>query len=319
MKITERQFMEFADDKGSIDVNNMSKDLQSALKNAGVTAEQLKDAAGPDGKIEGKEFKKLFQFVDTFDANPSKQSFDYSIKTPDGEKTTKAGELYDAFSMEVDRNRLTAHYSQPGAKLKHPLLVSSEANAVVVPKKDQKPVDLAVDHVSQFDLYPGDHEKGNKACAEAAKAQCDRYNKKTHGTQPHLNGADKGIQVGFAEDEHGRLAVNPDNAKKGREYIDRMLDSGYPVYVGISFQKWDINYDKLTDHAVTITGRGYDKDGRLYYSFKDPGSKTVTEGKFYVDQETGKIFRPGDMNAKWALARKDYEVTFVGTYKELPP
>jgi hypothetical protein len=129
---------------------------------------------------------------------------------------------------------------------------------------------------------------------------------------------DDWIQIGVRQDIKGRLVVDGDQVRRGGEYIDEMLDRGYPVMVGVSHKgkgQGPSNPDNLTDHWVTITGRDYDKDGRLYYTFEDPGSSRVPTDRFYVDDATGRLFRMGDGKSK-KVGGKDYEVATVQTYNE---
>lgn len=321
--ITDKKFLKMSEDKGFIDVNNMSDDLKNSLNHVGLDEAELKEIAGPDGKIEGKDFKKLFQAVDSFDRNPSSSSFEYYEKsnTPQSPNLSKSGILYEAMQSEVEKNRMIAgyQYASPGAKIKKNLPMLTETDAVVVPKKDQKTtVKMDAEHVFQYDLYPNDKSKGDKACVEAAKKQCNLYNQKTHGADaPELNGWDKAIQVGYAEDPNGRLVVNPEKAKAAREYIDKALDKGYPVFAGVSTQRDNINFDKLFEHAITITGRGYDSDGRLYYNFLEPGTSGAgKEGKLFVDQFSGKLYKVGNPNAQY-VSEGPFEVTHVRTYDKL--
>jgi hypothetical protein len=304
----------------------MSDDLKNSLDHVGLDKAELKEIAGSDGKIDRKdEFKKLFKVVDGFDKDPkSNNSFEYYEKSGTSKSPTlsKSGILYEVMESEVERNRMIAgyQYAKPGAKIKKDLPMLTETDAVTVPKGDQKStVKFDAQHVFQYDLYPNDKSKGDKACVEAAKKQCDLYNQKTHGADaPKLNGWDKAIQVGYAEDSNGRLVVNPEKAKAAREYIDKALDKGYPVFAGVSTQQDNINYDKLFEHAISITGRGYDPDGRLYYNFLEPGTSGANkEGKLYVDNFSGKLYKVGNPNAQY-VSESPFEVTHVRTYDKLP-
>jgi hypothetical protein len=87
--------------------------------------------------------------------------------------------------------------------------------------------------------------------------------------------------------------------------------------VGISHEDSNINYDKMTDHFVTIYGRGYDNKGRLYYDNKDPGNGGV-DGRMYVDKTTGKFFKEGPNPKSGYVVDHDWEMTKVQTYKNLP-
>ncbi|MCI0447495.1 hypothetical protein L0152_30325 [bacterium] len=116
-EITDKKFMELSRNQGSIDVDHMSDDLKKSLASAGLSEAELRKIADSDGKITDKEFQKLFQAVDRFDSNPSKASFDYYEKSSSSKSPvlSKSGQLYEAMSREVQRNRTTASY--PGSAI----------------------------------------------------------------------------------------------------------------------------------------------------------------------------------------------------------
>jgi hypothetical protein len=311
---------EFNKDHGVIDLNNMSSDLQDALKKAGVKEDELKSVAGPDGQIKGlTEFGKLYDLVDRFEGPKPDDSFqkfvDPKATTP---VPTASKELYDAMNQEITKNRTEARYAQPGTKKipKQPELTAAK-NGLVVPEKDRKTqVRLGVVGKNQFDF-----ENGNEACFKAAAHQCSKFNEKEHGKNaPTLNdNANQAIQVAYAEDKNGRVQVDKDQMKLGHAYIDNALDHNYPVNVGVSDDNnFHDNYDKITDHFITIFARGYDDKGRLYYDFKDPGNGGK-EGRLYVDKDTGKFFKePGKNPNSGYVADRPWEMTHVMTYKNWP-
>ncbi|MCI0601437.1 hypothetical protein L0156_00330 [bacterium] len=316
--ITRNQFVnELSAKHGVIDVNNLSDGLKKSLEVNGISENQLRAIAGPDGQIKGKEeFQKLYKAVDRYEIG-SPRSFETHAETCGGNvmKTT-GGKLFDAFKNEVEQNRLQSKYGDPGIRSRRqPELKMSDA--LVVPAEQRKNhVILDVKHVNQMDLYPTDDEKAQKACREAAEKQLKDFNKANHKPSD-LNGPDQAIQIAYGEDKNGRLKADSTQAQVARDYIDKKLENGQPVLVGVSHDRLGINKDKMTDHFVTIIGRGYDKDGRLYYQFRDPGAaKGHSLGKFYVDQDTGKLFKQGDGLRNPSYVRQmDYEVTQVRTYK----
>jgi hypothetical protein len=318
--ITRNQFInQLNEHHGVIDVNNLSDGLKKSLEANGISEKQLKEIAGPDGQIKGKEeFKKLYTAVDRYEEGRSK-SFETKVDTCGGQKIpTTEGRLFEAFKKEVDQNRLQAKYAQPGIKgAKEQPRLEAKSDALIVPPEQRKShVILDVKHVFQKSLYPPNDKRGKEACREAAEKQLKDYNKAHH--KPHeLNGKDQTIQIAYQEDKNGRLKTDSAQAKIAREYIDKKLDNGQPVLVGTSQQRLGINHDKMTDHFVTIIGRGYDKDGRLYYQYRDPGAeKGHSLGKFYVNEKTGKLFKEGEnlKDPQW-VRQMDYEVTQVRTYK----
>ena len=317
--ITRNQFInQLNAQHGVIDVNNLSDGLKKSLDANGVSEKQLKEIAGADGQIKGKEeFHKLYKAIDRYEDGRSK-SFETHTDTCGGNRMpTMEGKLYEAFKKEVEQNRLQAKYAQPGKAeaTRQPRLTNADA-MIVPPDQRKSHVILDVKHVNQKGLYPTDNDRGNKACREAAEKQLRDYNK-AHGKPHELNGKEQNIQVAYQEDKKGRVKTDPAQAKIAREYIDKKLESGQPVLVGASEKKIGINHDKMTDHFVTIIGRGYDKDGRLYYQYRDPGAeKDHSLGKFYVDPHTGKLFKEGENLLKPKYVRQmDYEVTQVRTYK----
>jgi hypothetical protein len=319
-RITRNEFTQNLNRKhGVIDLNNLGEDLKKALNDAGVTDAELREVAGPDGQIKGRtEFRNLFDKVDRFEKGSPGYFEKYENPKAKDPVPTESKELYDALSREVTNNRLQARYAQPGTKSApaQPRL-TVDSNAVVVPQKDRKPeVNLNVEWKSQFDF-----ENGNEACFQAATHQCEKYNQREHGKHaPKLNpNANQAIQVAYQEDKKGKVVVDKDQLKIGRDYIDNALDKGYPVNVGVSHADYKFNYDELTDHFVTIHGRGYDEKGRLYYEFSDPGSGDEDKvGRFYVDKDTGKLFKEGADPKSPYVKNHDWEMTKVVTYINFP-
>jgi hypothetical protein len=136
--------------------------------------------------------------------------------------------------------------------------------------------------------------------------------------------ADRDHRILVAEggaDMWGRTVTDPKQAENALQYIDAALDHGLTVMVGVA---WGFNVDSRsnpTNHFVTIYGRNYDGDGTLMYHFKDPGTSydKYSEGVFYVDSSTGKMFRLGSDPSQNVAPFSDYEVTEVRTFKEFPP
>ncbi len=299
---------------GVIDFNHLSPELTTALEGAGVSLGELRKHAGTDGQMKGTEFEKLFRFLIRF--NPKPIGFKLDLGT--AEEPSTAGVLNEEFKQEVARNLPLPQYTKPGTKpaaLQPQLTIAT--NALVVPAEDRKPkVSMSVTGLDQFKYAEEEGLDGNTACFRAAQAQTNRYNTNTHGAKaPALNGWDQAIQMAYAEDENGRLAVNATQAELGREYIDKCLDAGYPVLVGASYADYSYNHDKMTDHFVTIYLRDYDSAGQLFYGFKDPGDGG-RNGRFYVDKDTGKLFKEGDQKTTYVRSA-DYEVSHVRTYKGL--
>jgi hypothetical protein len=314
---------------GTIDTNSdgkggdrMSAPLRAQLAKAGVSLEKI---AGPDGQVKGEaEFRGLMKAAvgDPNASIPTKR------KTPDGTVAdlpdSPETNLARSLSSEVEHNRTLPQYAEPGSKrsenMRMPL--ATDTDALTVPKKEQKaPVDLKLSAVNQMSLHPGDtpedEEKRQKACGEASfKAANDFIDGKFGKKRLWFADQDQAIQVGYSKNAEGQLDVDPAQAKRGHEYIDRALDKGYPVVVGVAHEDRRINFDHLTDHYVVIDQRGYDKDGRLFYGFMDPGD-SGRQARFYVDKDTGMLFKQG-ADRKTGYARDDeYEVAHVKTYRGL--
>lgn len=297
-----------------IDTNNVSADLTKKLGELGVSVADLKKVAGPDGQIKGDEFKALFKVVDAFDAKAGDSKLQLTGAT---NELNVAGQLNQALLEEVKNNRGFSQYAKPGsapAAAEQPAL-GIESNALKVDVKDRKAaVALPVVGIDQVAYGAQLKIDGQKACFQAAVAQVERYNDAAFGRNaPRLNDASQTIQMAYAEDELGALEVDPTQVKLGREYIDKALDVGAPVLVGVSYDDENFNLDKLTEHFVTIHKRGYDAEGRLFYEFKDPGAGGRT-GRAYVDADSGKLFKVGDGKSEYVRSA-NYEFTQVRTYK----
>jgi murein DD-endopeptidase MepM/ murein hydrolase activator NlpD len=112
------------------------------------------------------------------------------------------------------------------------------------------------------------------------------------------------IQVATHDGRNGDIGVDPAAAARGRRYIDQQLAAGRPVVVGVNHAtpagRRNPNVDHITDHFVTVTGRGTDAQGRTYYSFNDPGTRTGADtnprNRFYVNPSNGMMYRPEGPN-----------------------
>jgi len=312
---------------GTIDVDHLSLDLLKSMKGAGlvddngVSTKELTAIAGADGRIRGTaEMGALFDLVDSFDRGPSAKSRTAFDVTPepglDGKpEAPPSGMLYDALKREIEMNRSKAWLASPRSTLAPQQERTTVAEAArVVPQDAQNPVSLRMPGISQYDYASQHGLNGDTACAVTAFAQADQFNaKKLGGKAPRLEGGDQAIQVAYAEDENGRTVVDGAQAARGKAYIDKCLDRGLPAVVGVSYSHEHAQYNEgLTDHFVTVDGRGYDDAGRQFYTFKDPGAGG-REGKLYVDKYQEQLFKEGDYKENY-VENADYEVTQVRTY-----
>lgn len=162
--------------------------------------------------------------------------------------------------------------------------------------------------------------RGSKLCYDYASKMAKA------GGGDAAKGRQDRLQIATGEGRDGRVTVDPEKAKQGKDYIDRRLEAGKPVVVGVSYKNGKLNNgDHVTDHFVTITGRGSDTDPatgqkRQYYTFNDPGSRngadTNPRNRFYVDPKTHMLYRENangadasNKGASWV--NKRFEVSQV--------
>ncbi|NDV16535.1 hypothetical protein GO009_10905 [Muricauda sp. TY007] len=81
------------------------------------------------------------------------------------------------------------------------------------------------------------------------------------------------IQV--TEEVNGKLETK--KAKEGIEYLDKQLDIGNPILVGIDHTIGLKRNEKTTDHFVVIVGRGCNK-GKVFYTFYEVGTRHKHKG-----------------------------------------
>ncbi len=180
-----------------------------------------------------------------------------------------------------------------------------------------KAVALNVPWYSQFENHGS--VKGNGTQCNAMTREMMKDGKNTAnpgGRDPTWN-----FNVAESKDDFGRIQPNAARAKEGRGYIDAQLDAGHPVMVGVMWRTPTPGAnDGNADHYVAITGRGVAADGTAYYTFNDPGATSAANGadtreknRFFVDANTGMLFRPGLQEAPWKMYTVDarYEVSQV--------
>jgi muramidase (phage lysozyme) len=76
--------------------------------------------------------------------------------------------------------------------------------------------------------------------------------------------------------ERTKLIFHADEIRDGMDYLDRSLDAGYAVVVGVNhtfkYRRLGIINEDTTDHYVVIVRR-YCENNQLYYQFWDVGNK----------------------------------------------
>lgn len=217
--------------------------------------------------------------------------------------------------------------SPPGKRRTSPRVRLDIATARRVDELHRKPTLSETTFISQFDLAT-DRRVANKKCFPAAKMMVDEGNRSTGAIRVRLTDQYKRIQIAQGKaDSNGRISPDPVRAEKAIRYIDKVLDLKLRALVGVSVgdrTETEIPEDLVTGHYVVIYGRHYDANGRIYYDFKDPGTngeglaERFVNGKFYVDDRTGILFRQGeDPTSKLSPLLRDYEVSHVRVYDEL--
>jgi len=78
--------------------------------------------------------------------------------------------------------------------------------------------------------------------------------------------------------------LNPQKITEGMSYLNKALEEGYPIVVGVNhtfkYRKHGVINDDTTDHYVLIIGR-YCENGKTYYPYYDVGTSTGNMKKNY--------------------------------------
>ncbi|MEO1482277.1 MAG: hypothetical protein AAFU77_09250 [Myxococcota bacterium] len=290
--------------RGSVDLATLRAEVLEGLERR-VGVDRLEQIAGPDYLISGRELGALY---DALGANS------------DG--LAPNDELLTELRIHADQNRHTPRYQRPGAAAEPQRRLTAAEDAVHHDESWFQPLTLNVQHVFQFSLVDSKdiaviRREGKTKCYQAAVRQADDYNRARFGSDaPRLQSSAQAIQVAYAEDGDGRLKVDESRAAAALIYIMETLEAGLPVVVGVSYADKEINTDRLTDHFVTVIGRGYES-GRPYFEFLDPGTSRRRPFRLYIDQSTGMLFRDGSRRTPY-VDSADYQVTQVRTYDRIP-
>ena len=100
-----------------------------------------------------------------------------------------------------------------------------------------------------------------------------------------------------------------ENYSRALACIDRHLNDGRPIIIGINHSLDQGINEGTTDHFMVITGKGYDADkGQYYYTYADPGRGSAATGcdmennRLYYNPDTYEFFDP---KAGWGNNRFD--------------
>jgi hypothetical protein len=287
---SQRSFVAEAID-GAVDLSDLSEETRTAMKQGGMPKAKLAAVAGPDGRIDTlQEVRALYNTLEKY-------------------PVSKRAPLADALLSEFRRHAVRPLRAEDALTLNAPQAARFGETHLDVPG------------IAQMSLHP-DRAVAGKMCFAAAVAQLEHFFAERGEKTPRLNGSDKRIQVATSEVASGRVEVDEDAALRARAYIDDCLDAGRPVLVGVSAHSLGTKQpnEGITEHFVTVCGRGVDEEGRAYYEFKDPGD-AGDSGRFFVDPDTGKLYKPGKTTAEGARFVRDlqYEVSQVRTYRDMQP
>ncbi len=143
---------------------------------------------------------------------------------------------------------------------------------------------LSTDHKNKKDI---DLRNKMKFRAQKTKTDCNltcRSIMSSLGVVPE-NPTEKGnesyYQTSIESKDHKKLLLNADDFKEGMNYIDKSLEAGYPIMVGVN-HTLNYGYNESTntsDHYVIIVGRFWDQN-ILKYRFWDVATKKGAEGDF---------------------------------------
>ncbi|MDR3025157.1 glycoside hydrolase family 104 protein [Chryseobacterium sp.] len=115
---------------------------------------------------------------------------------------------------------------------------------------------------------------------------------------PTEKGKESYYQTSIESKDHTKLILNADDFKNGMNYIDKSLEAGYPIMVGVNHTlNYGYNEDiNTSDHYVIIVGRFCDNNVSKYI-FWDVATRRGAEGNFkftlYSDKlHSDKVWKP---------------------------
>jgi LysM repeat protein len=293
--------------------------LTSIAKRFGTTVDALAQQnhiADPNKILAGQKLQ-VPGSRDDFDENSVVSSVTNSKRTTGVNAAHATPQAEAAAGAAGAQSAVTNHRSIWGELLKHPLQAGRDAIDSVRGKplsgeaaqaNGQTTVHTRTPWYNQMEGGHG-FAPGSTACFRASSAMA-------RAGGGHVRGPGDGTQVATHRDANAHVTVNRAAAQQGIGHIDSELNAGRPVVIGVTHpggRGHNMNADGVTDHFVTVTGRGVDEQGRLYYTINDPGTRfgqdSRSTNRMYVDPSTGNLYKPG--NALPGLAGERYELTTV--------
>ena len=124
-------------------------------------------------------------------------------------------------------------------------------------------------------------------------------------------------RIQLYKEEGGKLQlVHPDAAKIVFDELNRHLDAGRPMIVGVDHTPGTTyNTDHTTDHFVVVYARGYDEENKQYnYNYIETGRYKESASKAYEDKWR-LYYNPNDKSFKGKSYRdkKNYHIVQIRT------
>lgn len=124
-------------------------------------------------------------------------------------------------------------------------------------------------------------------------------------------------RIQLYKEEGGKLQlVHPDAAKIVFDELNRHLDAGRPMIVGVDHTPGTTyNTDHTTDHFVVVYARGYDEEKKqYYYNYIETGRYKESASKAYEDKWR-LYYNPNDKSFKGKSYRdkKNYQIVQIRT------
>ena len=127
---------------------------------------------------------------------------------------------------------------------------------------------------------------GMKNCLDHCKLILKRYGLTTYGSSANM--------YTLLKEQNGKLTYYGDNPRQNYKdaiaCIDKHLELGRPIIVGVNHTIGNKYNDGTTDHFVVIYGREVCKDG-IHYMYYEVGKTNITAG--YNDKENRFIYKDG--------------------------